>query len=117
MVPKRARLVGPLARAEHGGALALAPQLEGDVVGDGVQQPAGGDVQGIQIVAGKRRGEEEGQLGLGQQPFGQLVGADDGGVQLGLGHHAPLHRGGAEELHLAEDLLVALNLAELKQPP
>ncbi len=42
------------------------------------------------------------------------MGADDPGIQLGLGHHVPLHRGGAEELHLAEDLAVTLNLAELE---
>ena len=99
---------------QHGGALAFSPQLVGDVVGDGVEQPAGGDLQGIEIVAGKRRSEKEGQLGLGQQALGQFVSTDDPGVQFGLGHHVPLHRSGAEELHFAEDLAVTLNLAELE---
>ena len=82
-----------------------------------MQQAAGGDLQGIQVVTGQGRSEEEGQCRFVQQPLGQLVSADHAGIQLGLGHHAPLHRGGAEELHLAEDLVMAGDFPELEDAP
>ncbi|MNX96785.1 hypothetical protein D3C86_1291260 [compost metagenome] len=89
-------------------------EVIGDVVADGVEHAAGEDVHRVLVIDGDGTGEEERQPGVGEQRRLQLLSVDTGHFEGLLGDDVELAAVTGEELHLAKQLAVALQGAELK---